>query len=86
MATERERDVEFGRLVEAVQNLERRITQQRAEDQEITRSLFQKIETLQEGMNRFHGAKGMAVLVISTLICVGAMVAEWVRLGLRGHH
>ena len=47
--------------------------------------LFAKIETLQEGMNRFHGAKGMAILVITTLIGVGAMVAEWVRLGLRGH-
>ena len=85
MATDRERDVEFGKLVEAVQNLERRITQQRSEDQQITRDLFAKIETLQEGMNRFHGAKGMAVLVITTLIGVGAMVAEWVRLGLRGH-
>ena len=85
MATDRERDVEFGKLVEAVQNLERRITQQRREDQQITRDLFAKIETLQEGMNRFHGAKGMAILVITTLIGVGAMVAEWVRLGLRGH-
>ena len=85
MATERERDVEFGRLVEAVQNLERRITQQRSEDQQITRDLFAKIETLQEGMNRFHGAKGMAVMMISTLIAIGAAIAEWIRIGIRGH-
>ena len=85
MATDRERDVEFGKLVEAVQNLERRITQQRSEDQQITRDLFAKIETLQEGMNRFHGAKGMAVMMISTLIAIGAAIAEWIRIGIRGH-
>ena len=85
MASERERDIEFGRMVEAVQNLERRMSQQRAEDQETTRALFKKIEDLQEGMNRFHGAKGMAVMMISTLIAIGAAIAEWIRIGIRGH-
>ena len=86
MSSERERDIEFGRLVEAVQNLEKRMTAQRIEDQETTKALFGKIEVLQEGMNRFHGAKGMAVIVISTLIAIGAAAADWIRLGLRGHH
>ena len=85
MASERERDIEFGRMVEAVQNLERRMSQQRAEDQETTRALFKKIADLQEGMNRFHGAKGMAVMMISTLIAIGAAIAEWIRIGIRGH-
>ncbi len=85
MASERDRDIEFGRLVEAMQNLERRMTQQRAEDRETTQELFKKIETLQEGMNRFHGAKGMAVIMITALIAVGGAIAEWVRIGLRGH-
>jgi tetrahydromethanopterin S-methyltransferase subunit F len=85
MASERERDIEFGRLVEAVQNLEKRMSQQRVEDQETTRALFTKIEALQEGMNRFHGAKGMAVMMISTLIAIGAAIAEWIRIGIRGH-
>lgn len=85
MASERERDIEFGRLVEAVQNLEKRMSQQRVEDQETTRALFTKIEALQEGMNRFHGAKGMAIVLITSLAAIGAAVAEWVRIGLESH-
>lgn len=85
MASERERDIEFGRLVEAVNTLQREAAQKRVDDQGVYKSIFDKLDELQGDMHRLRGAKSIAAFLVTALIGIGAAVAEWLRIGLETH-
>jgi hypothetical protein len=83
---ERDRDVEFGKLTEAIANFTARLAEYRAQDQVTQALLFTKIEALQAEMNRYRGARGMALLMLTTLVGLATAVVEWVLHFGRHHH
>lgn len=84
-------DVEYGRLLEAVANMERQTAERHAEYKASQEVLFEKIDglqkqvsTMQGDINRFHGAKGMAALMIAVLASLAGLVLEYMHVT-RGH-
>lgn len=84
-------DVEYGRLMEAVANLEKQTAERHQENKDAQKILFDKIDGLQEqvtemqaSINRFHGAKGMAALMIAVLGTLAGLILEWMHVP--GHH
>lgn len=82
---ERDRDVEFGKLVEAVKTLQREAVQKRIEDQENHKSLVETLTELQGDVHRLRAAKSIAAWLVVVLIGIGSGIAEWVRV-LTDHH
>lgn len=82
---DRDRDIAIGKLLEAVSNLEKQVSQQQVKADTTTEIIFTKLSTLQTSLDRFQGAKGLAILLLTILGSLGLALLEAIKLWL-GHH
>lgn len=79
MRPSRNNDVEFGRVLEAIQNTDRRINEMRAEMIAHNTLVMSKVESIQADVNRAHGAKAVLSLIWITVSGFFGAIIEYVR-------